>query len=172
MASSMFNNLRYRETEPGTRLRAYSIGGGTRAEWNYGGDRQINGYRLDGSVTWLNFWRTNVSLNVDGRTQDLGLTRGGPSMQQPRRWEVDARLRNSSAERTRWAADVSYGRDEDGGLQFDVEAEISVRPQPRWELSVKVRRHLLVRVGPVLVRTHSSLPQGDRIRIRHACSRS
>ena len=131
-----FNNLRYRETEPGTLLRAYSIGGGTRAEWNYGGDRQINGYRLDGSVTWLNFWRTNVSLNVDGRTQDLGLTRGGPSMQQPRRWEVDARLSNSSAERTRWTADVSYGRDEDGGLQFDVEAEISVRPQPRWELSV------------------------------------
>ena len=30
----------------------------------------------------------------------------------------------------------------------------------------KLRRHVAVPVGPVLVRTHSSLPQGDRIRIR------
>ena len=130
------NNLRYRETAAGTVFRSYSVGGGTQMEWDYGGDQQINGYRLDSSVTWLNFWRTNVSLNVDGRTQDLRLTRGGPSMQQPRRWEVDARLRNSSAARHRWEADMSYGRDEDGGLEFDVEVEISVRPQPRWELLV------------------------------------
>ena len=130
------NSLRYRETVPGTLFRAYSLEGGTRAEWNYGGDQQIDGYNLDGAVTWLNFWSTDVSLRIDRRTQDMGLTRGGPSMQLPQRWELDAEVRNSSATRTRWSTNVSYGREEDGGLNFSLEAEVAVRPQPRWELSV------------------------------------
>ena len=130
------NNLRYRETEPGNAFRSYSVGLNSRAEWNYGGDRQTNGYGLNGSVTWLNFWSTSVSLNVARRTQDLALTRGGPSMQEPNRWEVNATVRSSSAARNRWNANVAYGRDEDGGLEFDTGVSLSVRPQPRWELSV------------------------------------
>ena len=45
-------------------------------------------------------------------------------------------LRNNSAARTRWSTDITYGRGEDGDLNFSLEAEVAVRPQPRWELSV------------------------------------
>ena len=38
----------------------------------------------------------------------------------------------------------------------------------RGHTNRKLRRHVAVRVGPVLVRAHSSLQQGGRIRIRHA----
>jgi hypothetical protein len=117
-------------------FRTYSIGGRTLAEWNYGGDRQIDSYTLDGTVAWLNFWTNEVSLRIDRRTQDFGLTRGGTSMQRPKRWELAVQLRNNPADRTRWSADASYGRNEDGGLKFNLEAAVAVRPQPRWELSI------------------------------------
>ena len=130
------NNLRYRETQPGRVFRSYSVGLNNRAEWNYGGDRQTREYGLNGSATWLNFWSTRVSLNLERRAQDLALTRGGPSMQEPNGWQLNARVGNSSAARNRWNASVAYGRDEDGGLEFDAGVSLSVRPQSRWELSV------------------------------------
>ena len=61
-------------------------------------------------------------------------------------WAVDAgtrqlggecaSVRKSSAARNRWEASIAYGQDEDGGLEFDTGVSLSVRPQPRWELSV------------------------------------
>ena len=57
-------------------------------------------------------------------------------MQEPGSWEVNARVQNSSAARNRWEASVGYGQDEDGGLEFDTGLSLSVRPQPRWEISV------------------------------------
>ena len=129
-------NLSFRETVPGRLFRAYSVGGGTTVEWNYGGDRQPGSLRLNSSVTWPNFWRTNLSGSFDVRSQNWRLTRGGPSMATPRGWRVNGSLSNSSASATGWDGRVNYGRHEDGGLDFSVSGNISVRPGPRWELSV------------------------------------
>ena len=128
-------NLRYRETEPGDRLRAYSIGISTRTEWNYGGDRQGDGLSPSVSLTWPNFWRTDIGLDLNKRTQNERLTRGGPSMQTPRGWNANAELRNSSAARNTWNGRLEYGRDEDGGYVFGISGGLSVRPAPRWQLS-------------------------------------
>ena len=57
-------------------------------------------------------------------------------MQRPKRWEVDLELRNNPADRTRWSTHISYGRNEDGGLELSLDASVAVRPQPRWELSI------------------------------------
>ena len=130
------NRLTYRETVPGKLFRAYRIGVRTRTAWNFGLDRQTNGYGMNGSTTWPNFWRSELSVNIDRRAQDHTLTRGGPSMETPNGWRVRGELRNNSASNTRWESEINYGRDEDGGLIFDAEAEISLRPRPRLELSV------------------------------------
>ena len=130
------NELTYRETAPGELWRAYDIGVRTRGEWNYGRDRQVHGYVLGGSATWLNFWESEVVVALDRRAQDHTLTRGGPSMGTPNGWQVSGEVRNSSAASTRWEGELDYGRDEDGGLVFDAEADVSLRPRPRWELSV------------------------------------
>ncbi len=130
------NRLTYRETVPGKLFRAYRIGVLTRTEWNFGLDRQRNGYGMYSSTTWPNFWRSELSVNIDRRAQDHTLTRGGPSMETPNGWQVRGELRNNSASNTRWESEIKYGRNEDDGFTFDAEVEISLRPRPRLELSV------------------------------------
>ena len=132
-------NLTYRETQPGRILRNYSISVATGSEWTYGWDRQLgrpSSLRPAASVTWHNFWRTNVSADFNMRAQDWRLTRGGPSMGIPRRWAVSAQLFNSAAAETGWNGQVQYAQDEDGGLEFGVNGGLSLRPGARWQLSV------------------------------------
>jgi hypothetical protein len=133
-------NLRYRETQPGDLLRAYSIGVSTRTEWNFGWDLQTRGPQgdlggLDVQLTWPNFWRTDFSFNYNPRAQDERLTRGGPSMGTPQDWNVVGEVRNSSQARNTWSGRLQYAEDEDGGWYYDVSGSFSFRPAPRWELS-------------------------------------
>ena len=127
--------LTYRETRPGDRLRAYSIGMSTRSEWNYGGDSQGERYGTDVSLTWPNFWRTTASLNFNPRGQDERLTRGGPSMGTPRNWNFVGEVRNSTQARNTWNGQFQYSENEEGGWLYDVSGGVSVRPAPRWQLS-------------------------------------
>ena len=129
-------NLTYRETQPGRMFRNYSISVGTGNEWTYGWDRQPSSVQTNGLVTWHNFWTTNVSANVALRSQDWRLTRGGPSMGTLRGWTVSAQLSSSAAAQTGWDGLASYAQDEDGGLAFGASGGLSLRPGPRWQLSV------------------------------------
>jgi len=128
-------NLRYRQTQPGDRLRAYSIGVNTRTESNFGGDLQGDRYGTQVQLTWPNFWRTDFNFNFNRGTQDERLTRGGPSMATPQDWNVIGEVRNSSQSRNTWTARLEYAEDEDGGRVYDVSGSLSFRPAPRWEFS-------------------------------------
>jgi len=128
--------IEYRETMPGRWWRDYSLSLATRYGWNYGGDLQGAQFEPELSVTWPNFWETEFAASVNRRSQDLRLTRGGPSMETPAGWEVGLDVQNSEASETRGEVSLTYGRNEDGGLAFETEAQVSVRPGPRWELSV------------------------------------
>lgn len=128
--------LEYRETVPARWLRGYSMSVSTRGGWNYGGDLQQ--VRIDprARITWRNFWQTNLSGSFRPRSQNMRLTRGGPSMEQPQSWQANVDLESSDASETRGEMSLSYFRDEDGGLRFDAEAELTVQPGSQWELSV------------------------------------
>jgi hypothetical protein len=46
-------------------------------------------------------------------------------------------ISNRNAAATRGTVDLEYGRNEDGGSALAINGEITVRPTPRWQLSVR-----------------------------------
>lgn len=128
-------SLTYRETVPGELLRSYSFTVNQNNEWNFGGDKQST--RLGGSTELRlnNYWTTQASVNYSLRSQNQRLTRGGPSMEAPQNWQASLGLRSNPSAETRWRAGASYGQDELGGWSSDVNAEISLVPAPRWQVS-------------------------------------
>jgi hypothetical protein len=133
---TFFGQLRYRETRPGRIFHNYSVNLNTENEWNFARDRQFGALRSDATLTWKNFWVTNLTAWVDIRAQDERLTRGGPSMGLPRAWVTIAQLSSASFARTRWNGRVYYGRNELDGLTYRISGGLSFRPSPRWQLSV------------------------------------
>jgi hypothetical protein len=135
-----FNSeIEYQETAPGSWYRDYSFTLGQQQEWNYGGDRQTA--RLTGSaaVTLPNFWQAEMSTNHDFPRQDMRLTRGGPSMARLSGWETELEVESSEAAQTRGNLAVTYGRTDEGGLNYVSEAGLTIRPGPQWQLSVTPR---------------------------------
>ncbi len=128
--------IKYRETVPGRWYRNYSVSLGTRNEWTFGGVQQERSAASRLDLTWPNFWFAEVEGEVAFRAQDAFLTRGGPSMQTPRRWGVDLQAGNNRSSQTRVVQRIEYGRDEDGGLQFEIGASVSMQPAPQWSLSL------------------------------------
>ena len=69
--------------------------------------------------------------------QDERLTRGGPSMEKPGELAGEFRaVESSDATETRGDAAFEYGRNEDGGLTFVLESELTMQPSPQWQLSI------------------------------------
>ena len=131
--------LEYRETVPGRWWREYAFSVETRNEWNFGGDLQQASFEPSLRVTWPNFWDMDLGATYNPRSQDQRLTRGGPSMGRPSAWEASLDLEGSEASRTRGDMSLTYGRNEDGGLSFDVEAGLTMQPGAQWQLSVRPR---------------------------------
>ncbi len=129
--------IEYRETVPGRWYRNYSMSLGTRNEWNVGGIQQNRSASSGVEITWPNFWFAEVEGEANFRAQDERLTRGGPSMQTPQGWNVDFRGGNNRSNQTRVFQQLEYGRNEDGGLQFEVETSLSMQPAPQWSVSIQ-----------------------------------
>jgi hypothetical protein len=129
--------VEYRETVPGRFWRRYTITAESAREWNYAGERQSESMQSDLRLTWRNFWSTHVGGTLDFRTQDQRLTRGGPSMERPRGWELEADVGSNESARLRGEGAVSYGRDEDGGLTLSMQTELTMQPGSRWTLTVE-----------------------------------
>ena len=128
--------VQYQQTVPNRLLRDYTVFVETRNEWNFGGERQQAQLSPGARLTWPNFWETEVNAEFRGRTQNQRLTRGGPLMQQPRAWNADIEVSNSEAAATRAQVGIGYGRNEDGGLTFDLESEFNMQPAPQLQLSI------------------------------------
>ncbi|HEU0015821.1 MAG TPA: DUF5916 domain-containing protein [Longimicrobium sp.] len=130
-------NLRYRETRPGPVLRAYELGVGADAGWNFGGVRNYTVVGGFGYARLRNFWSVEAALNRFLRATSDDLTRGGPLMGTAAQWLFELDVSGNPANRTRWEVETGMQRDELGGWGFEVGGDVSVRPGPRWELSVE-----------------------------------
>jgi hypothetical protein len=147
--------LSYRETVPGAWYRNYFLQVRHQRNFTYDGIRRAGVVQSFGSITWPNFWETDVDVQYNMRAQDERLTRGGPLMGTPRGWNVALSTENSQASRTRTDAFVQYGRNEDGGLNFNVGTEWAFQPatelrlsiEPTYERQVDVRQYLTTLAG-------------------------
>ncbi len=128
--------VEYRETQPGRWYREYAVVLRHGQEWNFGGDRQSGDASAEVRLTWPNFWQTEWNTVLEGRSQNMRLTRGGPSMEQPRWWRSSVEIESSDGSQTQGSVSVDYARSEDGGVNLEARAGVTVRPGPRWRLSV------------------------------------
>jgi hypothetical protein len=129
-------NLRYRETQPGRVFRRYQVGVHQEQRWNFDGVRNEFAYALIGAGQLRNFWSVETVLIRIERALSDNLTRGGPLMGTPSAWRLQSELSGNPANRTRWEIESNLQRDEQGGWQVQMAGNVSVRPGPRWELSV------------------------------------
>ena len=130
-------NVTYRETQPGSVFRSYSIRLNQGNEWNFEGDRQNFSVGTNVSVKWRNFWTTSASFSRNFRVPSASLTRGGPLMGQAARWSTNMNVGNPSTAQTRLTAGMSFSGDELGGHAFNTTMSLTVRPGPRWQLSAR-----------------------------------
>lgn len=129
-------NVTYRETQPNSVFRNYSVRLNYMNEWNWGWDRQNNNLGTNVNLTWLNFWTTSFSVNRNFRTDDAGLTRGGPLAGGPRRWSGSLNVGNPSSSLTRISGGLNATSDELGGWSNRASINMSIRPRPQWQLSL------------------------------------
>jgi hypothetical protein len=113
------------------------VGLSSQGIWNYGGVRTFSTVRADATATWKNFWTTNFTTFIDPRSQNDALTRGGPLMRTPLQWAVIGQVANAASAPTRWNARIYYGGAEDGGPTYRFSGGASLRPGPRWQLSLE-----------------------------------
>jgi hypothetical protein len=129
--------LRYRETQPGRLLRAYTLSFNVNNEWTYDKNHIVRLFRPGVALTLKNFWTITTTVSRNLRVVDPSLTRGGPLMQRPASWTTAATLANAVSSETRWIAAGTAMADEDGGYVRRASLLFSFRPVPRWQLSVE-----------------------------------
>jgi hypothetical protein len=129
--------LEYRETQPGRLFRSYAVSLESDRRWNYDGELQEDEVDSSVELIWKNFWSTEFGFDLNLPAHDQRLTRGGPSMATPRGWSTSLQISNRDAAATRGTVDLEYGRNEDGGFAFSIEGDLTVRPAPRWQLSIR-----------------------------------
>lgn len=132
-----FAALRYRENRPGPVLRNYMVRLASQGIWNFGGVSTFSTVRAEATTTWKNFWTSTFTAFVDPYSQNDALTRGGPLMRTPLQWALIGQVANPATASTRWNARIYYGAAEDGGPTYRFSGGVSLRPGPRWQLSLE-----------------------------------
>jgi hypothetical protein len=150
--------LEYRETVPGRWWRNYSLAVGQEQLWSLAWDRETSLVGASAFVRWANFWETEAEVTYTLRGFDPRLTRGGPLMQTPRGWRVAMEFENNNASRTRWEGAGLYGRDEDGGLTFELGSRLEFRPGSQWAVSLEPRYERLVNAQQYVTTLDGALP--------------
>ena len=128
--------LTYRQTTPGTLVRAYNIDLRLFRNWNFGGAQGDTYARLRLDHTWRNFMGTALWIEARPRSLDDRGTRGGPLMGSPAAVEVEFGLESNPAQRSTWSVDIFYDKQEMGSWSWWTGAGLGWRPSARWEFSV------------------------------------
>ena len=129
-------DIQIRETEPGRYLRNWRLGFVTRGSFNYGGNQTNNEWNQNTTLTFLNFWTLHLNTKFDLSTLDDRLTRGGPLMRTAFAWGQEYRLNSATGSRIGWRTSFNWNRDALGGWRNNFSGGMTLRPTPRWQLSL------------------------------------
>jgi hypothetical protein len=130
-------DIQIRETIPSKYLQNWRLGFDTRGAWNYDGVHQENNWNQNTSLTFRNFWNFNLRTSFELPTINDALTRGGPYMGTPREFRQEIRLNGPFGARTGWRINGGYGTDEFGARRHNAGGQLTLRPAPRWSLSLE-----------------------------------
>ena len=116
----------------------------TRWLWNTAGDNLVNGYSLQASGTFRNYWSLGLNADLDLAHLDDRATRGGPMMKRPSNLSAGLYLESDSRKPVQLSLSGSYSRSASGGWSADGSPSLVFRPLPSISLSL----------GPSLSRAH------------------
>ncbi len=130
-------DIQIRETFPSRYLRNWRLGFDTRGAFNYDGQHQENNWNQNTGLTFLNFWNFNLRTSFSFPGLSDALTRGGPYMRGIGGFRQDARLNSAFGSKTFWRVSAGYGQDKLGSFSWNTGASLTLRPAPRWQVSVE-----------------------------------
>ena len=130
-----WGNITYRETNPGTTFRNYSLTFNTQNGFNFGGVHKQSRFNLFANSQLWNYWRTNLRFSYNAAVQNDRLTRGGPLMGQPAWGSVNARVANNFTSSTKWDASFMWGNLNQGNDWF-VDVGLGFEPSDRFAFRV------------------------------------
>ena len=128
-------NVTYRQTEPGSKFRSWSIGANGGMGWNFGGTRKDTRIGTNIRGTFNNYWRAGLNMNYFPGVQSDGLTRGGPLMGRASFGSASGYVANNFSSQTSWALEGFWGNQHYGD-DWAVGVELRFQPNDRLRLSV------------------------------------
>ena len=134
----IFNGLYgYRRSKPGPVFRDWFVRAFTAQQWNFGGDHIGSALSLRGNATLNNLWNGAATLTWGPRTLNDRLTRGGPLVQSPGFYGIDASAGSDPRKPLVMSGQVSYANDELGGSTRVAALTLSGRPTETIRFSVQ-----------------------------------
>jgi len=132
----VFARAGYRQSKPGFFYR-WETGLSANADRNYAGEVQERQIEASANVTWRNFWKTSIELDLSGSAQDQRRTRGGPTMGTPPAWSLEISGGNRFQSPKRFYVSVQVGGDDDDGSLREVSGTFFLQAGPRVSLQLK-----------------------------------
>ena len=146
-------HFQYEQVEPGRILRSWNVGGGPDAVWNSAGDRVFANVNVNLNLTFLNYWRTFLRVQVNPWTDDDRLTRGGPMARSPGTFTGRVRLTSDGRRAAVVRGTYAWGSDDVGGWDRRVQLNLDAR----------LRETLQISFGPSYSRSYSTAQYVTRI---------
>jgi hypothetical protein len=126
----------YASPDPGTVLRNWNVGMNAGVSYNGSGLRNETWTNVYGFARLLNFWGLNLNLSFNPESYDDVETRGGPAMLSPAAVSWFAGLFSDSRNSWNLFLGTNGGRDVEGRRWWGIDPNLTLRPSPRFQLSV------------------------------------
>jgi hypothetical protein len=131
--------IQYQENRPGDLFRRYDLSIQPRASWNFNGDRLSTNVSSRLSLTFLNYWSTNLSYQHGLGTLDDRLTRGGPMARSPATGQATLMVTSDFTRDYSGMLILRGEWDEAGSLQHSLGGRISLKPTSTMDFSLGPR---------------------------------
>jgi len=129
-------HYQYSQPTPGRFLRSWNTAISPDGKFNTAGDLVFANVNAMLNMEWLNYWRTNIRVQVDPWYDDDRLTRGGPMARTPGSWQARVNVNSDSRRATRLNASYNYFTDRAGGWSRSYDFGVSARFRETINLNI------------------------------------
>ncbi len=120
---------KYRQTDPGEKIRYWQLLAGWFPAWNFGGDLVWAYGLLSYYANFTNLWNMNLRFEQSVPHYDDHLTRGGPLVRGLADTELSFSLNSNSRKKLSFGSYIRKTRDNSGAGDLNTEISMAYKPQ-------------------------------------------